>query len=106
MASFIKHSIFKYIFIISVFFCFSCKYLKQNDNEKIDILAKAYDYYLYQEDLSGVVPQGASLEDSTEIVKNYIENWIRLKAVLHKAEKNLDEEKKMYQISLKNIVIL
>ena len=73
MASFIKHSIFKYIFIIPVFsFCFSCKYLKQNDNEKKDILAKAYDYYLYQEDLSGVVPLGASLEDSTEIVKNYI----------------------------------
>ena len=95
MASFIKHSIFKYIFIILVFsFCFSCKYLKQDDNEKKDILAKAYDYYLYQGDLSGVVPQGASLEDSTEIVKNYIENWIRLKAVLHKAEKNLDEEKK------------
>lgn len=95
MASFIKHSILKHIFIIPVFaFCFSCKYLKQNENENKDIIAKAYDYILYQDDLAGVVPLGASLDDSTEIVKNYIENWIRLKAVLHKAEKNLDDEKK------------
>ena len=36
-------------------------------------------------DRNGVVPSGASPEDSTTITGNFIENWIRQKAVLHKA---------------------
>lgn len=66
----------------------------KDDAHKKDAVAKAFDYYLYLEDLAGVVPHGASLKDSTSIVKNYIDNWIRQKAVLHKAETNLDDEKK------------
>ncbi|TAH41477.1 MAG: hypothetical protein EYC69_07510 [Bacteroidetes bacterium] len=57
-------------------------------------VAKAFDYILYLEDLNGIVPPSASKEDSITVTKNFIENWIRQKAVLHKAERNLDEEKK------------
>lgn len=80
--------------IIIISLNFSCKFFKRDDAKKKDAIAKAFDYYLYQEDLAGVVPSGASRDDSISIVKNYIENWIRYKAVLRKAEKNLDDEKK------------
>lgn len=71
-----------------------CSLFQKDGPEGKDIVAKAYDYYLYRDDLTGVVPPGASLNDSVAIVKNYIENWTRQKAVLHKAENNLNDEKK------------
>jgi len=58
------------------------------------MVARAFDYILYSEDLIGIVPAGASEVDSISITGNFIENWIRQKSVLHKAEKNLDDEKK------------
>ena len=73
---------------------FSCKFLKWDNSEKKEAIAKAFDYYLYEEDLAGVVPSGVSQDDSISIVRNYIENWISNKAVLRRAEKNLDDEKK------------
>jgi len=73
----------------------SCKlWQEKEDLDGRMKVAKAFDYVLYLDDLNGVVPSGASPEDSTTITGNFIENWIRQKAVLHKAERNLDEEKK------------
>lgn len=57
-------------------------------------VAKAFGYYLYPDELEGLVPANASREDSITIVKNYIDNWIRKKVVLHKAEDNLDDDQK------------
>jgi hypothetical protein len=85
-----KYSLIILSFLIGV----SCKYFRKEDSAKKDAVAKAFDYYLYPDDLTGIVPAGASRKDSIEIVKNYIENWIRHKAVLRKAEKNLDDEQK------------
>lgn len=65
-----------------------------DDNEGRVMVARAFDYILYSEDLIGIVPAGASEVDSISITGNFIENWIRQKSVLHKAEKNLDDEKK------------
>ncbi|MFM9028131.1 MAG: hypothetical protein ACKOQ6_09045, partial [Bacteroidota bacterium] len=57
-------------------------------------VARAFDYYLYVEDLKGVVPKNASRQDSMMLVKDFIENWIRKKTVLKKAEDNLDDDQK------------
>lgn len=62
--------------------------------EDKQVVARAFEYYLYDEDIIGVVPAGASKSDSMTITGNFIENWIRQKAVLHKAEKNLNDESK------------
>ena len=83
-----------FLLIILIHLLYSCKFFRRDDVEKKDAIAKAFDYYLYLDDLVGVVPSGASREDSITIVKNYIDNWVRHKAVLHKAESNLDDDKK------------
>lgn len=75
-------------------FLMSCKYFRKDDSVSEDAIAKAYNYYLYPEDLNGIVPPGITGSDSIDIVKNFVENWIRRKTVLHKAENNLDDEKK------------
>ncbi len=72
----------------------ACNYFRRDDNEGKDAVARAFDYYLYPEDIQGLVPAGASREDSVTIIKNYIDNWFRQKAVLSKAEQNLADEKK------------
>ena len=80
--------------IIAILCCISCNLFRKQNSDRKDVVAKAFEYYLSEEDLSGIVPSGASKDDSVAIVKNYIDNWIRHKAVLHKAEKNLDDDKK------------
>lgn len=82
------------IYIILGLFLNSCSLFHKEDKEGKDAIARAFDYYLYEEDLQGLVPQGASRQDSINIIKNYIDNWSRQKVVLRKAESNLDEEKK------------
>ena len=80
--------------IIAFLCCMSCNLFRKQNSDRKDVVAKAFEYYLSEEDLSGIVPSGTSKDDSVAIVKNYIDNWIRHKAVLHKAEKNLDDDKK------------
>jgi hypothetical protein len=69
-----------------------CKPDHKRKNE--DPVARAYGNYLYKSDIQGLVPPGTSAEDSTKLVKSYIELWIKKKAVVNKAEFNLTPEQK------------
>ncbi len=82
------------LFILLILQLTACSYFKRDTTEGKDAVARAYEYYLYPDDLQGLVPSGASREDSITIIKNYIDNWFRQKVVLRKAERNLDDEKK------------
>lgn len=50
--------------------------------------------YLYQDDIGNIVPRGTSAKDSIELVKKFIDNWVRETLVIRKAEDNLDESQK------------
>ncbi len=91
----------RYIQFLLLFQFSSCNLMKKEDNadERIKV-ARAFDYFLFQDDLLGIVPSGVSESDSLTITGNFIENWIRQKSVLHKAENNLDDEKKNVQRKL------
>jgi hypothetical protein len=78
-----------FLFAVLIALMVGCK--TKNDEK---IIATAFDYSLYQSDIIGIVPKGSTKMDSTTIIKNYINNWIRQKIVLHKAEKNLNSEQK------------
>jgi len=71
----------------------SCKLYRKNTSQQ-SAVARVYDQYLYHDDLNGIVPAGSSKDDSVSITKNFIQNWIRQKVVMHKAEENLDNKKK------------
>lgn len=82
------------LLVISVLFSmllFSCNLIPGKENEQGKAIARVYDKYLYQEDLKGVIPAGASANDSTELTVAYINNWIRQELLLKQAEDNLDE---------------
>lgn len=57
-------------------------------------VARAYDKYLFHEDISRLITPGTSKTDSIQVVHNFIQSWIKQQVVLHKAELNLDDEKK------------
>ena len=67
-----------------------CDYFQKNTNEVV--VAECYGKYLYESDLKGIVPAGASIMDSLQHVSTYIDSWIRRQTLVHQAESNLDLE--------------
>lgn len=61
---------------------------------KADAVARVNDFYLYKEDLKGLVPPGTSKPDSVVIVRNFIDRWASQKLLIKQAELNLSDEKK------------
>ena len=76
----------------------SCSYF--SNSGRSDAIAVAYGKYLYRSDIQGVVPPGSSAVDSTEIVRRFIDNWIRRQVILNQAENNLTEEQKDFSNQL------
>ena len=70
----------------------SCGIIGHRNDEKP--LARAYGNYLYPSDIKGLVPEGSTHEDSSTLVKSYVELWLKKKAVVSKAEFNLTEAQK------------
>lgn len=70
-----------------------CRYFKKSEPTGIPV-ARVFEKYLYSSDLKGVVSPGTSSRDSVEVVKNYINNWIRQELLVHHAEANLPDEQK------------
>tara|TARA_B100000508_G_C11416208_1_gene255892 strand:+ start:184 stop:1023 length:840 start_codon:yes stop_codon:yes gene_type:complete len=93
----IKKSIL-FSFLISLFF--GCSFLESDPDE--DAIARVGDQYLLKRNLSNLVPIESEKGDSTAIVKNYIDNWVREQLLLQKAQQNLDEEEYNFQEQLEN----
>lgn len=78
--------------IIGLFFLlFSCG---KSYDAKPEAVARVNDFYLYKDDLKGLVPAGTGKEDSMVIVRNYIDRWASQKLLVDAAEVNLTSEKK------------
>ena len=69
----------------------SCKYFQK---DKSDIIVRVNDYVLTKTDIAGIVPRGIPSKDSINIIRNYINNWVKQKLILNKAEKNLSSKQK------------
>ncbi|CAM4045008.1 hypothetical protein FLAN108750_07310 [Flavobacterium antarcticum] len=70
----------------------SCTYFKkENDPQAV---ARVGDSYLYASELDSLVPKNTSKEDSTLLIKSYIDRWVTRKLLVTAAERNLDDAKK------------
>ena len=68
-----------------------CDYFQKNSKEVV--VAECYGKYLYESDLKGIVPEGATIMDSIQRVSTFIDSWVRRQVLIHQAENNLDMEK-------------
>jgi hypothetical protein len=87
-------------FLLAIILLSSCNFIKRNINNNEQVLAKVYEDDLYASDLKGIVPEGTSPNDSIQLVKNFVETWIRNRLVLHQANKNLSDEQKDFKKQL------
>lgn len=71
---------------------FSCNYFKPE--AKPQAIARVGDTYLYKGDIKNLVPKGTSKEDSTAIVRGFIDRWAAQKLLISKAEVNLSDARK------------
>lgn len=67
----------------------SCSLFKKKSERAV---ARVDDEYLYVSELAGLVSPGISRADSLTLTRNYIDSWVRRKALIHQAEKNLTKE--------------
>lgn len=77
----------------------SCNFF-QDDAEAEDgkePLARVYDRYLYEEDVSGLIPSGLSENDSLVFLQNFINVWAKDQLMIYKAEYNLEDTKKNFE---------
>jgi hypothetical protein len=79
-------------FIPVLFLAASCSLLPGHGSKQKPV-ARVNDTYLYPDDLKGLVPAGTEAKDSTDLVKTYINNWIRQQLLLQQAENNLSSDK-------------
>lgn len=56
-------------------------------------IAKVGDAYLYFSDLKDIQAKSSERSDSVEIIRNYVDNWIRETLLFQQAEKNLMNDK-------------
>ncbi|MBU1012995.1 MAG: hypothetical protein KKG99_08305 [Bacteroidetes bacterium] len=64
----------------------------KNSTSEGNVLARVGEYYLYENDLKGSLPQNIAAKDSLTLAKNFINIWVREKLLLVQAEKNLTPE--------------
>lgn len=72
-------------------FVFQCSEEEQTDKK---LLARAFDEYLYFEDIQEMLPANISPADSAEQVSRYVRDWTKKQLLRKKAELNLTDEQK------------
>lgn len=80
----------------------SCQipFLKKKVETEETLLVKAYGKSLTAEQLRQLIPEGTSMDDSTQMAKSFIDNWIRQQVILNLAEKNLPDRMKQVEKQL------
>ena len=85
----INHLSLHCIIAAVVIFLFSCS-LQTGKNDYA--VAKVGDRYLYFSEMSDIFPKDCSKEDSITFAKMYVDNWIKTRLLLKRAELNLSKE--------------
>ncbi|OQA01603.1 MAG: hypothetical protein BWY70_00317 [Bacteroidetes bacterium ADurb.Bin408] len=86
-----------FLLAVCILTTFSCNSGGEK-NEKP--LARVYNDYLYLSDIKDIFTTVSSPQDSIAFLKNYVNNWVRNRLVLHTAEKNLKPEQKDFEKQL------
>jgi len=90
----------KFLTITLFLFICSCSLVYKEAEEKV--LARVEDKNLFISDIEGIVPVNASAADSSLIINNYIQKWVKDNLILKKAELNLKESQKDFQKQLED----
>jgi hypothetical protein len=80
------------VFLIIILLSAGC--VNKNNTAKRVPLAKAGDMILYLDQVPSMIQEGASKDDSTAFIQNFINRWAKKELVFQKAKDNLSPELK------------
>ena len=75
---------------VAILFCTSCR------RNADPVVAQVYQYKLYTSEVQAGMPSGISQEDSLALARDFIDNWVKEKLVLHEAERRLNPREKNF----------
>lgn len=82
------------LFIIIGIGILSCKektdYTRKISNDE-KVVVRFGDHFLTDRDIQLILPQDISHDDSIRFVSSYVEEWVKKKAIVDKAEENIDD---------------
>ncbi len=83
----------KHLLFITASICclYACDKAESTQNGE-QAIARVYGEKLYFSDLDGLINENTTPADSTQIVNNYIQNWVRDRLLAHAAEGNTSED--------------
>ncbi|MFK7900265.1 MAG: hypothetical protein AB8B61_05870 [Cyclobacteriaceae bacterium] len=87
-----------FIFTLSLF---SCEYIR-NKEEK-HLLAKVGDEELYKNEVYAAIPESMSSKDSTRLIKQYIDSWIREQVMLSEIYESYSFDEQAIENQLKEL---
>jgi hypothetical protein len=73
----------------------------EKDKNRVAI-AMANNEYLYEDEIKNLIPAGTPAKDSVDLLKKFIDNWVRESLVIQKAEVNLTDEQKNVEKQLED----
>lgn len=79
-------------FLLSICLFYSCEWVKEQDFKESP-LCRVYDQYLYPSDLSGLIGPSYSEDDSTRLIKRYVDSWVKQHLILKVAKENMEVDK-------------
>jgi hypothetical protein len=80
----------------------ACDYIASFISAKEKPIARVFDKELLPSDLINIVPKGTSENDSIEIVKAYVENWVKQEVILKQAIDNANLDQAVIEMQLAN----
>ncbi len=99
---FIKKWSFSLLLFFALFINFSCQEEKIEEETTGIPVAQVGENYLYHEEIIELLPPNYSKEDSTNIVKRYVDNWIERRLLLKEAESKSGIDQKELQERLED----
>lgn len=92
-----------YLYVCCALLVFTaCNRKETTADQNRNVIARANSEYLYEDEVKEIVPYGTPTKDSLELIRKFVDNWIREKLVIQKAESNLSEEKKNVEKQLQD----
>ncbi len=82
------------------FVLYSCDYFPRTIDE--EVVATAFGEKLYISDIREIIPDNASSEDSINIVRRYVDNWVRQQIILEHARKSLSKEQMDFEKKIRD----
>ena len=80
----------------------ACDFIASFIGAKEKPIARVFDKELLPSDLINIVPKGTSKNDSIEIVKAYVENWVKQEVLLKQAIDNASVDQAAIELQLAN----